>query len=122
MNAMIREEYEAPVLTNEAIEVHLNYLRAGFNAMQAALPALRRQDRRAQRENKRQDRRPGRKARDIEREAGGEDRLAHRESTGGSSAAEDPRLAVRFCQRVRVFGFNRPVAWLDMNRASPVRW
>lgn len=28
-------------MTNEAIEVHLNYLRAGFDAMHAALPALR---------------------------------------------------------------------------------
>jgi hypothetical protein len=45
MNAIIREqyeyEYEAPVLTNEAIEVHLNYLRSGFDSMQAALPVLR---------------------------------------------------------------------------------
>jgi hypothetical protein len=41
MSAIIREEYEAPVLTNEAIEVHLTYLRTGFDAIQAALPVLR---------------------------------------------------------------------------------
>jgi DNA anti-recombination protein RmuC len=41
MNAIIREEYEAPVLTNEAIEVHLNYLRPGLDSVQAALPVLR---------------------------------------------------------------------------------
>ena len=41
MNAIIREEYEAPVLTNETIEVHLTYLRSGFDAVQAALPVLR---------------------------------------------------------------------------------
>ncbi|MEJ1966708.1 MAG: hypothetical protein WDO56_36265 [Gammaproteobacteria bacterium] len=28
-------------MTNEAIEVHLNYLRSGFDTMQAALPVLR---------------------------------------------------------------------------------
>ena len=41
MNAIIKEEYEAPVLTNEGIEIHLTYLRTGFDAMQAALPVLR---------------------------------------------------------------------------------
>jgi len=41
MNAILRERYEAPVLTNEAIEVHLTYLRSGFDAMQSALPVLR---------------------------------------------------------------------------------
>jgi len=41
MNAIIREEYEAPVLTNETIEVHLAYLRSGFDAVQATLPVLR---------------------------------------------------------------------------------
>jgi hypothetical protein len=41
MNAIIREECEAPVLTNETIEVHLTYLRSGFDAVQAALPVLR---------------------------------------------------------------------------------
>jgi len=38
---MIHEKYEASVLTNEVIEVHLDYLRAGFDSMQAALPVLR---------------------------------------------------------------------------------
>ena len=41
MNAVIREKYEARVLSNETIEVHLQYLRAGFDAVQAALPVLR---------------------------------------------------------------------------------
>ena len=41
MNAILREEYEAPVLTNDAIEVHLNYLRSGFDAMQLAVVGLR---------------------------------------------------------------------------------
>lgn len=41
MNAMLRAMYEAPVLTNEAIEVHLSYLRTGFETMQAAMQALR---------------------------------------------------------------------------------
>jgi DNA anti-recombination protein RmuC len=40
MNA-IRATYEAGVLTNETIEVHLHYLRSGFDVMQAALPVLR---------------------------------------------------------------------------------
>ena len=41
MNAIIRENYEAPVLTHETIEVHLTYLRTGLDAMQAALAVLR---------------------------------------------------------------------------------
>ena len=41
MNASIRERYEARVLRNETIEVHLQYLRSGFDAVQAALPVLR---------------------------------------------------------------------------------
>jgi chromosome segregation ATPase len=41
MNAVICDEYEARVLTNEAIEVHLQYLRSGFDGVQAALPILR---------------------------------------------------------------------------------
>ena len=32
MNAILRE-YEAPVLTNEAIEVHLSYLRAAVEGL-----------------------------------------------------------------------------------------
>ena len=41
MNAVLREECEASVLTNEAIEVHLSYLRPAVEAIQAELPALR---------------------------------------------------------------------------------
>src|SRR5689334_17704811 len=41
MSAILREKDEAAVLTNETIEVHLSYLRIGFDAMQAALPVLR---------------------------------------------------------------------------------
>jgi hypothetical protein len=41
MNAILREECEAPVLTNEAIEVHLSYLRPAVEAVHAELPALR---------------------------------------------------------------------------------
>ena len=41
MNAIIRKKCEAPVLTNEAIEVHLMYLRSGLDAVQSALPVLR---------------------------------------------------------------------------------
>jgi hypothetical protein len=41
MNAIIRKKCEAPVLTNEAIEVHLTYLRSGLDAVQSALPVLR---------------------------------------------------------------------------------
>jgi chromosome segregation ATPase len=41
MNAMLREKYEVTVLTNEAIEVHLSYLRPAVESMQAELPALR---------------------------------------------------------------------------------
>jgi hypothetical protein len=33
MNAVLREEYEAPVLTNEAIEVHLSYLRPAVETL-----------------------------------------------------------------------------------------
>ncbi len=35
MNAVIREKYDAPVLTNEAIDLHVSYLRCRFDAMQA---------------------------------------------------------------------------------------
>jgi chromosome segregation ATPase len=41
MNAIRREEREKPVLTNEAIEVHLSYLRTGLEAVQTELPKLR---------------------------------------------------------------------------------
>ena len=41
MNAVLREECEASVLTNEAIEVHLSYLRPAVEAIQTELPALR---------------------------------------------------------------------------------
>ncbi len=41
MNAVLRIEREAPVLTNEAIEVHLSYLRPAVEAIQAELPELR---------------------------------------------------------------------------------
>jgi chromosome segregation ATPase len=41
MNAMLREKYEVTVLTNEAIEVHLSYLRPAVESMQAELPAVR---------------------------------------------------------------------------------
>ncbi len=41
MNAIIREKYEAHVLTYDAIEVHLTYIRSGLDAMQATLPVLR---------------------------------------------------------------------------------
>jgi chromosome segregation ATPase len=40
MNAILDEECEAPVLTNEAIEVHLSYLRPAVEAIQAELPVL----------------------------------------------------------------------------------
>jgi hypothetical protein len=40
MNALIREKYEAPVLTDEAIEVHLTYLRNGFDSLTARLDSL----------------------------------------------------------------------------------
>jgi hypothetical protein len=40
MNAILDEECEAPVLTNEAIEVHLSYLRPAVEAVQAKLDAL----------------------------------------------------------------------------------
>ena len=43
MNAILREEREVPVLTNEAIEVHLSYLRPGVEAVQAELPELRKE-------------------------------------------------------------------------------
>ena len=43
MNAILREECEAPVLTNEAIEIHLSYLRPAVEAMQAELPVLRKE-------------------------------------------------------------------------------
>ena len=35
MNAILREECEVSVLTNEAIEVHLSYLRPAIEAVQA---------------------------------------------------------------------------------------
>ena len=41
MNAFILEKYETHVLTNETIEVHLQYLRSGLDTVQAALPVLR---------------------------------------------------------------------------------
>jgi chromosome segregation ATPase len=41
MNAIIRDKDEAQVLTHEAIEVHLLYLRSGLDGVQAALPVLR---------------------------------------------------------------------------------
>jgi chromosome segregation ATPase len=41
MNAMVQTRDEPPVLTNEMIEVHLSYLRAGVDAVQAAVPVLR---------------------------------------------------------------------------------
>jgi hypothetical protein len=41
MNAIIHEKHEARVLTHEAIEVHLLYLRSGLDAVQTALPVLR---------------------------------------------------------------------------------
>jgi uncharacterized phage infection (PIP) family protein YhgE len=41
MNAILHEDYEAPVLTLEAIEVHLSYMRPGLAAVEAALPVLR---------------------------------------------------------------------------------
>src|SRR5687768_8987358 len=41
MNAIRHEERENSVLTNEAIEVHLSYLRTGLEAVQTELPKLR---------------------------------------------------------------------------------
>ena len=41
MNAVICEKYEARVLTNDTIEVHLQYLRTGLDGVQTALPVLR---------------------------------------------------------------------------------
>ena len=41
MNAILREECEAPVLTHEAIEVHLSYLRPAVEEIRAELPVLR---------------------------------------------------------------------------------
>ena len=41
MNAILHEECEAPVLTNEAIEVHLSYLRPAVEAVQADVTVLR---------------------------------------------------------------------------------
>ena len=43
MNAILRERREAPVLTNEAIEVHLSYLRPAVEELRAQLPELRRE-------------------------------------------------------------------------------
>jgi len=40
MNAILREKCEASVLTNEAIEVHLSYLRPAVEAVQARLLVL----------------------------------------------------------------------------------
>jgi hypothetical protein len=40
MNALIREKYEVPVSTNEAIEVHLTYLRNGFDSLAARIEAV----------------------------------------------------------------------------------
>jgi hypothetical protein len=41
MNALIRIDHEAPVLTLEQIEVHLSYMRPDLEAANAALPVLR---------------------------------------------------------------------------------
>jgi chromosome segregation ATPase len=41
MNAIRHDERENSVLTNEAIEVHLSYLRTGLEAVQTELPKLR---------------------------------------------------------------------------------
>ena len=41
MNAILREQRETPVLTNEAIEVHLSYLRPAIEEVPAELPVLR---------------------------------------------------------------------------------
>jgi predicted nuclease with TOPRIM domain len=43
MNAILREQCEEPVLTNDAIEVHLSYLRPAVEAVQTELPALRKE-------------------------------------------------------------------------------
>jgi phosphoenolpyruvate-protein kinase (PTS system EI component) len=43
MHARLREEYEVPVLTHDAIEVHVSYLRSGVEAIQAELPELRKE-------------------------------------------------------------------------------
>jgi hypothetical protein len=43
MNAILREECEAPVLNNEAIEIHLSYLRPAVEAVQAELPEIRKE-------------------------------------------------------------------------------
>ena len=40
MSAILRDECEAPVLTNEAIEVHLSYLRPSVEDVQAKLIVL----------------------------------------------------------------------------------
>jgi hypothetical protein len=41
MNAILREEYEAPVLSIDAIEVHLSHMQPDLTAVKAALPVLR---------------------------------------------------------------------------------
>ena len=41
MNAILREDYEAPVLTLEAIEAHLSHMQPDLSAVKAALPVLR---------------------------------------------------------------------------------
>lgn len=43
MNAVLLEKHEVLVLTNEAIEVHLSYLRPAVEAMQIELPELRKE-------------------------------------------------------------------------------
>ena len=40
MNAILREKPEARVLTNEAIEVHLSYLRPAVEAVEGEIKAL----------------------------------------------------------------------------------
>ena len=40
MNAIFREDWEASVLTNEAIEVHLNYLRPAVENLSAEIKAV----------------------------------------------------------------------------------
>ncbi|HEU4625939.1 MAG TPA: hypothetical protein VFS52_14305 [Steroidobacteraceae bacterium] len=41
MSAILLESYEADVLTHEAIDVHLQYLRSGLDGVQQALSGLR---------------------------------------------------------------------------------
>ena len=43
MNAILHEECEAAVLTHEAIEIHLSYLRPSVEALKAEVPELRKE-------------------------------------------------------------------------------